>query len=236
MCLSNGINTATEIAGYCHYSVSTVHRLLQNLAELGWALQDTGSHKYFLGSLVSRLAADHASSHRFLVLHALREMNRLSDMTGETVMLGILEHLHFIQLYDIPSKQNLKITEEHDKLKGQYRGATARVLLSQLNDEELKELMKHIHLEQDRQQNTAAKKAMLHQVVETRRVGYAVSFGERIPDSGCVSVPVKNYFYPVALYIVGPESRLKPHVDTYLAELLASAGIISENIAEAFSR
>ena len=38
VCLGNGINSATEIAAYCDYSISTVHRLLQNLAELGWVV------------------------------------------------------------------------------------------------------------------------------------------------------------------------------------------------------
>jgi DNA-binding IclR family transcriptional regulator len=45
VCLENGINSVTEIAVYCDYSISTVHRLLQNLAELGWVVQDENSHK-----------------------------------------------------------------------------------------------------------------------------------------------------------------------------------------------
>ncbi len=234
VCLSHGIYSATEIATYCNYSISTVHRLLQELSGLGWLVHDEANRKYYMGSLIPRMAADYASSHRFLILHAIKEMNRLADLIGETVILGMLEQLHFVKLYDIPSRYNVKITEDDDKMKGQYIGATARVLLSQLQDNELKTLLNHISSNNNATGEAVDKKLLLKQINEIRRTGYAVSFGERITGSGCVSVPVKNYYYPLALYIVGPENRLKPQLELCIRELKTSAGIISEDIDGVF--
>jgi IclR family transcriptional regulator, KDG regulon repressor len=234
ICLGNGISSATEIAEYCDYSISTVHRLLQNLAELGWVVQDENSHKYFLGSLVHKLAGDVVNSHRYLVLHALKEMHRLAELTEETVILGCLDQLHFLKLHEIPSSHNLRIIEANDKSKGQFIGATARVLLSQLDDKELKNVLKHAKNNVPAGDSAPMNTLSLEQIMEIREKGYAVSYGERNKGAVCISVPVRNYFCPVALYIVGLEERMGPRVDTIINDLKASASVISGDIIGAF--
>jgi IclR family transcriptional regulator, KDG regulon repressor len=234
VCLGNGINSATEIAVYCDYSISTVHRLLQNMVELNWVVQDETSHRYFLGSLVHKLASDVKNSHRYLVLHALKEMYRLSELTEATIILGCLDQLHFLQLHEIPSSHNLRIIEPNDKLKGQFIGATARMLLSQLEDKELENFLKHVRTEALASGSPADNVSPLEKILEIRKKGYAVSHGERIQGAICISAPVKNYFCPVALYTVGLEERLGPRVEMIIKELKASASWISEDIIGAF--
>ncbi len=234
-CLGNGINSGTEIAAYCEYSVSTVHRLLQNMVELDWVVQDEISHKYFLGTLIHRLSSNVTMSHRYLVLHALKEMSRLSELTDETIILGILENLHFLKLHEIPSSHNLRIIEESDKFKGQFRGATAKVLLSQLNDRELKNLLKHIKLNGAVPNEGTSANSFLEDIKEVRKAGYSVSYGERIRGAVCASAPVKNYIYPAALYIVGPEERIKKQLKKYIEELKNSVSKVSKEIDGVFS-
>ncbi|MCJ7606159.1 MAG: IclR family transcriptional regulator, partial [Dehalococcoidales bacterium] len=231
---SNGINSATEIAGYCSYSISTVHRLLQNLTELGWVIQDESSHKYFLGPLVSRLSSNEMSTHRYLVLRGLKEMSNLSNLTEETIILGILDQLHFRKLHEIPSRHNLRIHEESDRLKGQYVGATAKVLLSQLDDEDLKTALKHIKSEHVTETSVTDPSLIREQIEEIRRSGYSVSFGERIPGAACISAVVKHYYCPVALYIVGLESRMRPRLNEFIVALTSGAQRISDEIAGTF--
>ena len=234
ICLGNGINSATEIAAYSEYSVSTVHRLLQSLTDLGWVIQDEISHKYFLGSLVHNLASNMVTAHRYLVLHALKEMYRLSDLTEETVILGALQQLNFLKLHDIPSSHNLRIIEASDKLKGQYLGATAKVLLAQLEDKELKAFLKHMKNEPATPDSVVDNDVLLEQIKEIRRTGYSISYGERIKGAMCISAVVNNYFCPVALYIVGPRERVEPRLNNHVNELVASARLVSEGIAGAF--
>jgi IclR family transcriptional regulator, KDG regulon repressor len=234
VCLGNGINSATEIAAYCEYSVSTVHRLLQSLNDLGWVVQDDISHKYFLGSLVHKLASDSKTAHRYLVLHALKEMSRLSNLTEETVILGALDQFNFLRLHDIPSPHNLRIIEASDKLKGQYLGATARVLLAQLDDKELKKFLKHIKNEPVTPNSVVDNDVMMEQIQAVRRTGYSISYGERIKGAVCLAAPIFNYFCPVALSIIGPEERLKSKVNDLIKELVSGANLVSEGIAGVF--
>jgi DNA-binding IclR family transcriptional regulator len=174
------------------------------------------------------------NSHRYLVLHGLKEMYRLSDFTEETVILGCLDQLHFLKLHEIPSSHNLRIIEANDKLKGQFIGATARVLLSQLDDKELRNVIKHVKNDAFTEESAIVNVPSLEQILEIRKKGYAVSYGERNKGAICISAPVKNYFCPVALYIVGLEERLGPRVDMIVKELKASASWISEDILGAF--
>lgn len=234
LCVSNGINTATEIAAYYRYSISTVHRLLQNLKELRWVIQDSDTHKYYLGPLLTQLNANRVGSHRYLIVHALREMGSLSYLTEETINLGILDQLHYVHLHDIPSFHNLRIIEESNKMMGNYIGATAKVLLSQLPDAELKAALKHISPARLSRNGKVDKKALLKQLLDIRKTGYCVTENERIDGAMCISARVSDYICPAMIAVVGPSDRLKPRANDIIEATIASASRISEDVRGAF--
>ena len=205
-CLSNDINTATDIASYCKYSTSTVHRLLQTLKELNWAIQDDNNHKYYLGPLVYQLSSNQIAAHKYLIMRALHEMIHLSNITEESKRLGPL-----------------------------FIGATAKVLLSQLSNEELRTTMKHIKFDRVTENTVTDKEVLMAQLKEIRQQGYCVTYSERIPGAICISAPVKNYICPATLSIIGPENRLRPRVNRVIEELKASASRIPNDIAGAFN-
>jgi DNA-binding IclR family transcriptional regulator len=234
-CLSNDINTITDIASYCRYSTSTVHRLLQSLKELNWAIQDENNHRYYLGPMVTQLSSNQMAAHRFLVMQSLREMIHMSDITGETVNLGVMVRLHYTLLHEIPSNHDLRITAESKRLGPLYIGATAKVLLSQLDDEELKTTLKHLEFTCTTEKTVTDIELLMAQLLEIRRQGYCVTYGERIPGAVCISAPISHYLCPASLSIVGLEDRLGPRVDEVIDELKASAGRVSRGIARAFN-
>jgi DNA-binding IclR family transcriptional regulator len=233
-CLSNGINTVTDIAKYCEYSTSTVHRLLHTLKELNWAVQDGNNHQYYLGPLITQLSSNQIVAHRYLIMQSLREMIRLSNLTAETVNLAVMLHLHYMLLHEIASEHALRITEESKRLGQIYIGATAKILLSQLPDAELKITLRHINFSRVTENTVTDKDLLMAQLMECRLKGYCVTYSERIPGAACISVPIKNYICPASLSIVGPEDRLRGRVDEVIEELKESAGRISGDIAESF--
>ena len=188
------------------------------------------------GSLVSRLTINPGITHRYLVLHALKEMYALSSLTEETVNLGILDDLRFQILNAIPSRHNVRIIEESARYRGQYVGATAKVLLSQLDDTELQEALKHIQHDNITQNSVTDSDVLLEQIHEIRKQGYGISYGERIHGAICISAPIHHYICPVALFVIGPEARLKPGLMRYIKELTASAQRVSDDIAGVFGK
>ena len=233
-CLRSGINSLSEIAHYCKYSPPTVHRLLQQMVELDWATQDAINHKYYLGSLFTTVSADLLATHRYLVANALDEMNNVATISEETVNLAILIQLHYVQLHSITSMHSLKVSEVSHSFMAPFTGATGKVLLSQLSDEEISEVLQKINLAQVTAYNITDETKLLAQLMEIRQQGYAVSYGERVAGAIGISVPIKNYTYPAALSILGPKDRLEFRLAELTETLKASAEHISENITGIF--
>jgi DNA-binding IclR family transcriptional regulator len=237
ICLSNGLNTSTDIANHCNYSISTVHRLLNVMKRLNLTILDSFNHKYYLGPLVSQLTTNQTSAHRYFIINALQEMGHLSEFTQETVSLTILVQYRYIMLHDIPCKQELKITEHLHTTGAVFApGATGKVLLSQLPDEEMKEVLNTVDLPKVTEKSVTDKRKLMAQLNDIRQQGYAVSSGEKIPGAMCFSAPILNYEFPAALNILGPEIRLKPKAAKIINELKHSASRISNNITGAMLR
>ena len=233
-CLSNDINSVTDIANSSGLSKPTVYRLLKTLEETLLVTQDPVTHKYYLGPLINRIAANPQANHQYLVNCALEELRRLWDYSGETVELNIMVGLQYLRLYEIQSKFELKVVAGPDPVGPVYVGAAAKVLLSQLNDNELQTALNNIKITRVTENSIVDKEELMAQAREIQRQGYSVSYGERIPDALCVSAPIKNYFLPVALSLVGPVSRLEPKINETIREVVAGSSHITDSITEFF--
>lgn len=198
------------------------------------ATQDPVTHRYYLGPLISRIASDPETNHHYLINCAQEELTHLWDFSGETVELNIMVGLQYIRLYEIQSKYELKVVAGPDPVGPVYVGATAKVLLSQLDDEELWTALNNIKISRVTEHSVINKKELMAQAKKIRQQGYAVSYGERIPDALCISAPIKDYFWPVALSLVGPVNRLEPRVEETIKEVTAGARHITDSIAEFF--
>ncbi len=238
VCLSEDIHKVSDIARRCNFSKSTVHRVLKLLEQSQFAVQDAINRKYYLGPLVRQLAANTIATHQRLAAYADTEMQRLASISEETVALDIMTGMQYLSLHEIPSPHNLRVTQENQKLEplysGRYAGASVKVLLAQLDDNRLKSFFEMVNIAPMTKRTVTNKSLLMAQLEDIRKNGYAVSHGERIPGVICVAAPIKNYFLPVSLCVVGPESRLQSRVKEVIAELKISSSRISKNIADIF--
>jgi DNA-binding IclR family transcriptional regulator len=230
--IGRGCHTITEIAGECHLSNSTVHRLLQAMVESHLVIQDSIGHKYFIGDLITHLVSEPQVSHEYLITFARDEMKKLSDVTGETVMLMVMTgHNHQI-LYEVPSKHNLRVvgagaSSIHPALSS---GAVGRVLFSQLDKKSLDAALKNTEYTGGGKNTPPDKKKLKRQIKLTGKKGYAVSSDNIIAGAMCLAAPIKNYVLPTALCIIGPKVRVKPLSRNSLTQLINSAGLISSQV------
>ena len=68
------------------------------------------------------------------------------------------------------------------------------------------------------------------EINKIRKKGFGTSFGETHTDAAGISVPVKGYFFPVVLSVMGPKVRFKPI--SILNELGETAIRISDNLLQ----
>ena len=234
ICLSNDINTITDIARECNLGKSGVHRVLKLLGEQHLVVQDAINRRYYLGPLINKLASNPATAHEYLVICANEEMKQISYISEETVALDIMIGIQYYSLHEIHSKHDLKVTQESRRMRPLDAGASVKVLLSQLSDEKLSVVMDNLDITQVTQRTVTNKELLLAQLKEIRQQGYSISYGEQVPGALCISAPIKNYMVPVALSVVGPENRLQSKVKEVTEELTASTGRISDSISNIF--
>ncbi|MCJ7604841.1 MAG: IclR family transcriptional regulator [Dehalococcoidales bacterium] len=233
-CLGDGVNTLTDIAGICSLSKSTVHRLLKALEGSGLAIQNPRDHRYYLGPLITRLVTNPQTTHLTLVTCALGEMRRLSALLGETVNVCVMPALQNVIIHEISSTHDLKVTEENRRTGPQYAGAAVRVQLSQLIDQQLRIVMKHITIPGVTSNTGTNKETFIKLVKEARQLGYSVSIGEKIPGVIGVAAPIRHYTCPAALGIIGSEHRVRPRTNDIIREIQKSVQVISANVADVF--
>jgi IclR family transcriptional regulator, KDG regulon repressor len=235
-CLSNGNDELADIAKSCNLPKSTAHRMLIKLSQSGLALRDKSTHKYYLGTLLTQLASKPQIAHQYLITHCNSEMMRLVDVAEETVILAIMVGIKYVRLHGIPSKYELKVNEEAGLPTPMFCGAGPKALLSQLNNNDLKQLISRVTLNAMTERSVVDKENLLKQVIQIRQQGYAISEGERIPGALGISCPIKHYTYPAVITIVGPDSRMKGKTRFYLQELQLSVNRISKIILESVNQ
>ena len=229
--LSNGNSRIGKISQRLNLSKGTTHRLLLTLAKVGFVFQDPLTQGYHLGPGLLQLLADPILSHNSLISCAFGEMRHLNDLTRETVLLDLRAGLQKVCIEKIDSPENLKYTNERGFAAPIYVGGGGKVLLSELKDHEIHMILNQISFVPITPKTILDPEHLWAEIKKVRRRGYATSFGERVPGSSCVSVPVKNYVEPVALSILGPASRFTPkRITETIEQLKQAAGRISENL------
>jgi DNA-binding IclR family transcriptional regulator len=233
-CISHDTHALTDIARECSLGKSTVHRVLKLLEQSRLVVQDAMNRRYYLGPLITQLAANPITTHEYLIMCANEEMKNLSKMSEETVTLDIMIGVQHFSLYEIPSQHDLRVTQESRMSGPLQAGASVKVLLSLLNDKQLKAALENMNITRATERTVTDKELLTAQIKEIRQQGYAVSYGERVAGAMCVSVPIKNYSLPAALSAVGPENRLRLKEKEVIAGLKASSARISGSIARIF--
>jgi len=232
VCLINNVNTVTEIAERCQISKSTASRLLRNLALAKIIIRDPFNRKYYPGSLLTQFASTHQLAHKYLMVCSLKEMQRLREISEETVFLSVLIGIQYMNLHQISSTHEIRITAEGVIRGPLLAGASAKALFSQVSNENIHLAIKYFSLDKKESFSVIDEETFLKQVMQVKYQGYAITRGESIPGVLGISAPIKNYICPVALSIIGPDSRIKPKINNLIMELKASTNQISDFLAE----
>jgi len=229
--LADEIDRISDLSNKLNLSKGTVHRFLHSLEIAGMVTRDPITRRYYLGPLILNLASRPIISHKNLVVCAFEEMRSLRDLTGETILLHIRIGLERICLEELVSYENIRYTAGKGFATPIYVGSAGKILLSELEDNELQSLLENIRLTSVGPNTITDKKALLKELNKVRKQRYATSLGERVAGSASISVPIKNYICPVAMTVLGPDNRftLKTMIK-FLGEIKERANNISRRL------
>lgn len=195
-----------EITERTGLSTSTVHRLIKALEKREYLSRNEDTRRYSLGARIAQLGnlATNNSDHglREIAYDYLIEMR---DKINESSSLYVREGVSRICIERVESRQLLRRVITVGERLPLVSGATGKVLLSDLEESELKELLGD-QFDQ-----------VMEEILKIRERGYWVTSGEREVGLSAIAAPVYNAKGRIiaAVSISGPTIRL---IDGELAE------------------
>jgi len=226
--VAGGVSRLEDIYQQVGLSKSTAHRILKSLAQTGFAYRDPVTRTYHIGPLFLQLSVNPLVLHRLLIVCAADELRHLQETSRETSLLLIPLGDQRLVLKECPSSEGISLSHGEGSTMHIAVGSAGRVLLSQYDDQILQQFFTVLDMPPIAPKFMSDPDLRMKEINTIRRRGYALTTGERFPDSAGISVPVKGYVCPVALCVFGPKFRYNP-LDT-LNEIRASAERISAKL------
>jgi DNA-binding IclR family transcriptional regulator len=212
-------------------SKTTLQRILVSLENAGFVRCDPSTQVYSLTSSVLQLSAGF-HRHQDLLSLCRPHMERLRQLTGETVCLSIEADAARVTLAQLESRHELRLSTEVGRRYPLVTGATGRVLMSLMLPQQLDATLEK-YASGDRSvpafPGELDVEAVRKLVEQTRAEGYAQSHGEWLSGGTGLAVPIASPFGNyVALSLYGPENRLSPEACAeFLPALLSVARELS---------
>lgn len=201
----------TAASQYLGVATSTAHRLLAALQYRGFVVQDRVTKAYRPGPTLTSIAL--SILQRDDVRERMRPvLQRLNEVTDETVHLGVLEGNTVRFLDAIESRRAVRVTSRAGRSMPAHCTSTGKALLAELSEQELRQLFPEQELVQVTGASIATRTKLLEELTEVRRVGYAVNREESEEGVSSLSMAVpRNAAEPaLALNVALPTSRLTP--------------------------
>ena len=211
VCESDNPTSLTEVSKALELDKATTLRLLSTLVSGDLLKQDAQTRSYFIGPGILRLS-------RFW-RHDLRSICRphlksLLDQFDETVCLIEPRGLDRICIDVLETRKELRVVAELGRVQPIYSGASGRVILAALPEQEMLAILDQIELLPLTPQSVTDRARYLKEIGVARKQGYAYAVDQVIVGSAGVSAPIVNANGGVVAAVVvrGPAARITKEI------------------------
>jgi IclR family acetate operon transcriptional repressor len=213
----------SELARLLAVPKSTVHRGLRALETAGWIGTDGSESARWVLRTKALDVGRHVVDGMGMRQKTIRAMERLREVTGETIHLAVLEDDKVVIVDRLDSPKPVRSFYPLGFTMPVHVASTGKAILSHLPTAEVEAL-----LDREMTKYTATtitkRERFLDELAEARRVGYASNRGELRADIGSVAAAILDARKrPVAaMSISAPIQRMPESVRPQLGRLVAS--------------
>jgi IclR family transcriptional regulator, KDG regulon repressor len=196
----------TDLSNALSLNKSNIHRLVKTLCTLGYVTQCPD--RSYRASLKIWKLGSMVMNHTNLARLALNAMNSLTQASGESVHLSVLDGLKVLYIEKIDSAQSVRAYTQRGGTAPLHCVATGKALLA-YNYESLRGPISHV-LEAFTPKTITSLKALDAEMASIRQSGIAINSGEYRADVGGIAAPILDMDGNIlaAIGISGPLSRL----------------------------
>lgn len=209
-----------DIAVEAGLAQPTAHRLLRTLLELGYARQ-LDSRRYALGPGLIGLGE---AATPVLAERARAKLVGLEAAAQETANLAILDGDLVTYIAQVPSRHRMRMFTEVGRRVLPHASGVGKAMLATLPDARVRSLVARTGLPRFTPTTLTSADALLADLRETRRRGFAIDDGEQEVGVRCIAVAIPGAEPPAAVSISGPATRMTDEtVATAVDELQGAA-------------
>jgi DNA-binding IclR family transcriptional regulator len=199
-----------DVADIVSLSKATTYRLLTTLRAKGMVVQDPKSGHYGLGPACFHLMSSITNGTAGFIFEATDSLERLRDITSETVAVHVRAGQSRICVKELPSPHAIRYTAGVGVAEPIHTGSAGKVLLAFMPEAERDDLLKTLPLPAKTPNTITDIEALRAELRKVAEAGVAYSFGERVQGAVGVTAPIRNASGGAlaALSVIGPADRL----------------------------
>ncbi|MEA1903206.1 MAG: IclR family transcriptional regulator [Actinomycetota bacterium] len=221
----------SELARRLDLGKSTVHRLLVTLTSENLLEQNLDNGKYRLGIAMHDLGSAVATR---LDLHeaVIPPMERLRNITGETVHTAVLDGREVVYVERLDSPQTLRLFLEVGRRNSAHLTATGKCLMAYLPPDDLDRTLKGWKLEARTSYTITSHAKLRDELGEIRKRGYAENRFESELGVISVAAPIRNLAGAVvaSVSVAGPDIRMEENTPQAIQAVQKAAAVASHRL------
>ena len=213
--------TLSEIARALNAPHSSCFNLVRSLESCGYLYSVGGNKRTY----PTRKLFDNATaiaSYEPAIPHIRPVLTALRDAVDETVILGALHGKRAIYLAVVEGRHTIRYSARAGDLKPLYGSAIGKALLMAMTPVNREKIARSLTFERVTDGTIANAEALLAELNESEKRGYARTVSEHVAEVGAIGCPVvvDGVVYSVA--IAGPAARIVPASDDLAARIKAA--------------
>jgi IclR family transcriptional regulator, acetate operon repressor len=211
-----GLSDLAEASGL---PIATIHRLTRTLANRGYVRQ-LPSRRYALGPGLIKLGE---VSGRMLGTWSLPQLRMLTEQTGETSNMAMLDGAMVIYIAQVPSRHSMRMFTEVGRRVYLHCTGVGKAILCQLPDSTVRNIVAQTGMPAQTPTTITDIDELMSELARIRERGYSVDEGEQEVGVRCYAVPVPDAPTPMAISVSGPDARVRVESRDHIVPLLQNA-------------
>ncbi|ASO22757.1 IclR family transcriptional regulator [Actinoalloteichus hoggarensis] len=222
---AGGEMTLSRLAEAAELPTPTIHRLLGTLVRCGY-VRRRPDRRYALGSGLIRLGE---TAGRALGTWARPRLAELTEATGETANLAVLEGSQLVYVAQAPSPHSMRMFTEVGRRVPAHSTAVGKAVLALLPEEQALDLIRSAGMPAQTEHTITTPDALIDELRRIRHAGHAVDAEEQELGVRCLAMAVPTAGTPTAVSVSGPQDRMRRVGEAALLPALRRA---AEAVAE----
>lgn len=201
---ADGALPLAAIAQRTGLTAPTAHRLLRTLLTRGYVRQ-TAEREYALGAQLIHLGRRATPQLATLAQGVLAELESISE---ETANLAVLDGDEVAYIAQMPSRHRMRMFTEVGRRVLPHASGVGKAMLATLPEAHARSIIERTGLPEYTPSTLVTAEALLDNLRESRRRGFAIDDGEQEVGVRCIAVAVPHASPPAAVSISGPSARV----------------------------